>query len=93
WASVFSRAAQTRKFVEINASPLRLDLNELLARQAKNAGVKFLIDTDAHAPDQLGNLRYGIAIARRAWLTKADVANTMKANDFISTLHSHRKRL
>jgi DNA polymerase (family 10) len=65
--------------VEINASPSRLDLNDLHARRAKDLGIPIAISTDAHAIPQLDYMRYGVAVARRAWLTPSDVLNTLPA--------------
>ncbi len=69
-------AAETGTFLEINANPDRRDLNDLNARLAAEAGVLIVVDSDAHSTRTLGIVRYGIATARRAWLTKKDVANT-----------------
>ncbi len=74
--AVIDAAARTGTFLEINGSPRRRDLNEIHARAAKQAGVLIVIDSDAHGPETLENQRWGIATARRAWLTAADVANT-----------------
>ncbi len=73
---VIAAALETGTFLEINANPDRRDLNEIHARQAAQAGVKLVIDSDAHGIERLPNMRYGIATARRAWLTADDVANT-----------------
>ncbi len=73
---VIEAAARTGTFLEINANPNRRDLDEVYAREAARAGVKLVIDSDAHGPETLSNMRYGVATARRAWLTAADVANT-----------------
>ena len=62
--------------IEINASPDRRDLNEVHARAAAAAGVPILINCDAHRTGGFEVARYGVATARRAWLTAADVANT-----------------
>ncbi len=74
--AVIEAAVRTGTFLEINANPNRRDLNETYAREAAAAGVKLVIDSDAHGPETLANMRYGVATARRAWLTKDDVANT-----------------
>jgi DNA polymerase (family X) len=76
--------------VEINASPSRLDLNDLHARRAKDLGIPITISTDAHAIPQLEYMRYGVAVARRAWLTPADVLNTLPARALISWLTGRR---
>ncbi len=73
---VFEAAARTGTFLEINANPNRRDLSDVHARAAAEAGVKLLIDSDAHRAESFDLIRYGIATARRAWLTADDVANT-----------------
>jgi DNA polymerase (family 10) len=77
-------AAAARKSVclEINASPERLDLTSSLVRAAKARGVKFVISTDAHHPKHLANMRYGVTMARRAWLEPSDVINTQSVEEF-----------
>jgi DNA polymerase (family 10) len=62
--------------LEINGNPNRRDLSEHHARLAAEAGAMICVNTDAHGVDTLANIAYGIATARRAWLTKAQVANT-----------------
>jgi DNA polymerase (family X) len=74
--AVFAAAARTGTLLEINANPSRRDLSDVLARAAARAGVTLVIDSDAHGAGTLANMRWGIATARRAWLTAAHVANT-----------------
>ncbi len=74
--AVFAAAARTRTMLEINANPDRRDLSEAHARAAVQAGVRIAIDSDAHRPQTLQNMRWGVLTARRGWLTKTDVANT-----------------
>ena len=62
--------------LEINANPTRLDLNDVLARRAAELGCKFTISTDAHSAAMLHHMRYGVTVARRAWITPAQVINT-----------------
>jgi DNA polymerase (family 10) len=69
-------AARTHTMLEINASPARRDLNEIHARAAAEAGVLIVLDSDAHSIAELEQMTFGIATARRAWLTPAQVANT-----------------
>ncbi len=69
-------AVRTGTFLEINANPNRRDLNDVYVREAARAGAKIVIDSDAHGCETLANMRFGVATARRGWLTKADVANT-----------------
>jgi len=73
---VIEAAARTHTMLEINAAPDRRDLNEIHARAAAEAGVLIVVDSDAHSVRNLELMRYGIATARRAWLTPAQVANT-----------------
>jgi DNA polymerase (family 10) len=74
--AVFAAAARAGTFLEINANPDRRDLSDVNARAAVRAGVTLLIDSDAHRTRTLQNMRWGVATARRAWLSAADVANT-----------------
>ncbi len=80
--AVIEAAARTGTMLEINAAPDRRDLNDVHARNAAQAGVKILIDSDAHGVRELALARWGIATARRAWLTKDDVANTRSWPEF-----------
>jgi DNA polymerase (family X) len=79
---VIEAAAATGTMLEINASPDRRDLDELHARAAADAGVPILVNTDAHSVGNFELLQYGIATARRAWLTPDQVANTRRWADF-----------
>lgn len=74
--AVFAAAKKHRKLLELNANPARLDLNDVYCAAAKNHGIPIVINTDAHRPDHVALFRYGILQARRAGLTKQDVANT-----------------
>jgi len=74
--AVFAAAARTGTMLEINANPKRRDLSDVHARAAVRAGVRIVIDSDAHRAETLQNMRWGVATARRAWLSKHDVANT-----------------
>jgi DNA polymerase (family 10) len=74
--AVFAAAARTGTMLEINANPDRRDLSDVNARAAARAGVLIVIDSDAHRTSTLQNMRWGVATARRAWLTKEQVANT-----------------
>ena len=73
---VIEAAARTGTFLEINANPNRRDLNDVYAREAARAGVRLVINSDAHRAERFGVIEYGVATARRAWLTAEDVANT-----------------
>jgi DNA polymerase (family 10) len=74
--TILKSAAQKGVAVEHNASPARADLNDLHLRLAKKHGCKIVVDTDAHATEELDQMRYGITQLRRAWLTPADILNT-----------------
>jgi DNA polymerase (family 10) len=81
-AAVFAAAARTGTMLEINANPDRRDLSEIHARAAVRAGVRIVINSDAHRTRTLANMRWGVATARRAWLRAADVANTRSRSAF-----------
>jgi DNA polymerase (family 10) len=81
-------AKETGTAIEINAYPLRLDLNDAYAKMAKNIGIRLVISTDTHITKQFDYMEYGVAIARRGWLEKEDVLNTM---DYHSLLKAVRK--
>jgi len=88
--AVIEAAARTGTMLEINANPDRRDLNDTQARAAAAAGVPLVISTDAHRPATFTRVpRFGIATARRAWLTKAEVANTKPLGE----LQAMRKRV
>jgi DNA polymerase (family 10) len=73
---VIEKAAETGTFLEINSQPNRLDLRDVHARRAAEAGVKIAVNTDAHELRALQHIEMGVAQARRAWLTKDQVLNT-----------------
>jgi len=80
--AVIAAAAAAGKFLEINAHPSRLDLDDHHAAAARRAGVRMVISTDAHSVRGLGVMRCGVLQARRAGLTSADVVNTLGWSDF-----------
>jgi DNA polymerase (family 10) len=73
---ILEQALATGTFLEIDSQPDRLDLTDVHARAAREAGVKLVIDSDGHQVDALGYVELGVGQARRAWLTKDDVVNT-----------------
>jgi DNA polymerase (family 10) len=75
-ARVIAKAAETGTFLEINSQPNRLDLRDVHARRAAEAGVKIAVNTDAHELRALQHIEMGVAQARRAWLTRGQVLNT-----------------
>ena len=78
---VLKRAAELGVAVEHNASPARSDLNDLNLRLAKQHNCKIVVDTDAHATEELDQIKFGITQLRRAWLTAADILNTQPTAD------------
>ena len=73
---VLAKAAETGTFIEVNSQPDRLDLSDVHARAARDAGVKLVIDSDGHQVSALDYVELGVGQARRAWLTRDDVLNT-----------------
>ena len=88
--AVLQAARATGAAVEINASPSRLDLNDLHARRAKELGIQIAINTDAHTVGQLDYMRFGVSVARRGWLTPADVLNTQPEKQLVTWLEKKR---
>ncbi len=84
--AVFAEAAKHKVAMELNASPQRLDLSDLHVRMAREKGLPIVINTDAHHTSHLGFISYGLLQARRAWLTKSDVLNTLPAKEFIAAM-------
>jgi DNA polymerase (family 10) len=87
-AAVIEHAAQTHTALEVNASPMRLDLKDTHCKMAIETGVKLVIGTDSHSTGQLGLMGFGVATAGRGWVTKADVLNTFsltKIKSFVKT--------
>jgi len=80
--AILKSAAEHRVAMELNSYPDRLDLRDLHLRMAKERGVKIVINTDSHHTSHLEKIKYGVLQARRAWLTKADVLNTLPAEKF-----------
>ena len=85
---VAAEAARRGVWLEINASPERLDLHGALIRSAKARGARFTVATDAHHPKHLANMRYGVTTARRGWLGPKDILNTLAAADFAAAIHA-----
>jgi DNA polymerase (family 10) len=89
---IIEAAARTGTMLEINSAGDRRDLNDVHARAAAEAGVPILIDSDAHGANTLGNVRWGVATARRAWLTAEQVANTRPWAEFKPLMKRHGAR-
>jgi DNA polymerase (family 10) len=84
WDEIYAEAARTGTALEINGSDERLDLSDVRARRAAELGCLIAIDSDAHRTEELDNLRWGTAVARRAWLTPANVLNTRSRADLLA---------
>lgn len=77
WEKIFGYCLKNNKWVEINSSPDRLDLPDVLVREAVKAGVKLIIGTDSHSKGWLPGMRYGVSVARRGWAQEKDIINTL----------------
>jgi DNA polymerase (family 10) len=84
---VLDTIAASRAAVEVNGDPRRLDLEPCWLRAARERGIKFVVSTDAHSTSGLRNLQYGVAMARRGWLTCADILNTLDVEGFMKNVH------
>ena len=84
--AVLKAAAKRKVAMELNSYPDRLDLCDRHLRLAKQLGVKIVINTDSHHVSHLDKIRYGILQARRAWLTKEDVLNTLPVEKFAKAM-------
>jgi len=85
---VVTEAVRQGVWLEINASPERLDLSGAMVRTAKSKGARFTISTDAHHPQHLASMRYGVITARRGWLGPSDIMNTLPAEEFAVALQT-----
>ncbi|MBL8865366.1 MAG: DNA polymerase/3'-5' exonuclease PolX, partial [Planctomycetia bacterium] len=83
---VLEAAATHGKMIEINAQPDRLDLDWKYVKRAKELGIPLVINPDAHSTDDLALYVWGVDVARRGWLTKADVFNTRGVDEVMKEL-------
>ena len=91
--AVIDAAAAHGVCIEVNASPLRLDLDWRYLHRARDKGIKIPIDPDAHTIDGLDEMRYGIGIARKGWLRADDVLNTKSTEELLNFFRSRRKKI
>lgn len=84
--AVLEAAAAARMAIEINGNPHRLDMEPRWVRAARRRGIRFTLSVDAHSTSELGNLRWAVDMARRGWLTPADVLNTLDADAFAAAV-------
>jgi len=82
WPKIFEACLKTDTILEVNAWPTRLDLPDVLVKEAIKNGVKLIINTDAHQISQMENMVFGVAVARRGWATKSDIVNTLPWVEF-----------
>ena len=88
---IIKAAAETGTILEINASPERLDLNDVYCRMAKDKGVQLAIGTDAHSTDGFRTMEFGVSVARRGWLEKKDVINTLPLHKLLKRLRKKKE--
>ncbi len=88
---VIDRAAELGKSIELNANPHRLDLSWRMVRHATRKGVKVAINPDAHSLEDFDNVRHGVKLGRKGWLTRGDLLNAMDAEAFLAFARPGRK--
>lgn len=82
WEKVFEACKKYEKALEINSWPERLDLPDVIVREAVKSGVKLVISTDSHAVEHMDNMRFGVVVARRGWAEKGNILNALSWVDF-----------
>ena len=90
--AVIDAAAKAGTMIEINANPHRLDLDAVHCRRARDKGVSIVINPDAHSTGGLDDLEYGISVARRGWLEKSDVWNTLTLKAMLQKIEDRAGR-
>lgn len=88
WEKLFNFCKEKNKALEINAWPERLDLSDGLVKEAREKGVKFVIDTDSHALSHMDNMFYGVSVARRGWCEKKDIINSWSTEKFLEWIEN-----
>jgi len=83
---VLDAVAASRAAIEVNGDPRRLDLAPRWIRAARQRGIRFVVSTDAHSLKNLENLPYGVAMARRGWLARGDILNTLPVDEFMDAV-------
>lgn len=86
WEQILRYAQEHNKWIEVNASPIRLDLPDELIPQVHEAGVRLVIDTDSHHAEHMHFMPYGVAMARRGWAEAQDVVNTFSAKELAALM-------
>ena len=90
WDEVFNAARENQVALEINCNPVHMDMDEVHARSANEFGVLISIDTDSHAIHKFENLKFGVSVARRAWVDKQAVINTWPTKKIIGWLKNRK---
>lgn len=90
WKKLFSYVKEKNKALEINSWPTRLDLQDILVKEAKDLGIKFVIDTDSHAVSHMDNMPFGISVARRGWCEKEDIINTYSYDKLMNWIEDQK---
>jgi DNA polymerase (family X) len=93
WSALFKEAAKTGTAIEINAQPDRMDLNDMLAHQAREAGVMLTISTDSHAQGNYSFMKLGVLVARRAWCKATDILNTKSWKEVEAFVSAKRRKI
>lgn len=89
WNLIFKECVKTGTILEVNAWPTRMDLPDMLIKEAIKVGVRLIINSDSHAVSQMDNMKYGVAAARRGWATSKDIVNTKPWNEFKELFAQH----
>jgi DNA polymerase (family 10) len=90
--AVLQAAAEAGTMVEINAQPMRLDLDWVHCKRARTLGVPLVINPDAHSTGELALYRFGVDVARRGWLTAKDVFNTRGTKEVVQALKERKSK-
>ena len=86
WDKIFEVCKNRDIWLEINSSPDRLDLPDILVREAVKNGIKLVINTDAHSLSSMRFMEFGVSVARRGWAGKSDIMNTLEYQELIKVL-------
>ena len=86
WDELFAACREYGVRLEINSQPDRLDLRDNYCQRAKEAGIRFVVNSDAHKQNDLDFMNYGVSVARRGWLEQGDVLNTLSATNLRQAL-------
>ena len=91
--AVLAAALKHQVMIEINANPWRLDLDWIHVRRARDLGILLVINPDAHATNEIANIRYGLEVARRGWCEAGDVFNTRGVLEVTKHLQERKERM